>query len=1415
MLEGLPRQELSMYRYLQGSQTLAPGVDDAQCFDELCKAFLALSFSEETQRSIFSVVLGVLSLGNCEMDDTKDEAKFLKKDSVDESADLLGLDPAELGKTLLVRKISVGREVTETRRSPSQAKAARDAFARMIYGRLFKWLIAKINTSFGEEGSGARNFLGVLDIAGFESFETNSLEQLFINLSNEHLQLHFNTHMFKMELADYETEGIDSCAGMTFQDNSDIVALIDAKGGLLFILDEEVSMPKATDQTFIAKVFKAHDKHSRLIVPKFSGSTNFGIRHFAGDVTYTCQGFLEKNVDKPPDEAAALLQSSRLSVLKEIAESLGPEGGESNAKRGGAKKSKTVSSNFRASLAALIEKLNSAEPHFIRCVKPNAEKIPEKFDSKLAMDQLICSGVMEAVKIRQQGFASRIPFSDFLSRYRIIVPRGLQVQIWGSSEPKDVSRHHMEAFLAHMPSALEAVGGVGSENLVLGKTKVFAKSRASTALEKGRDIAIVGFVVDIQRVWRGRSTRRMMKSCQAVFAELDEWCTCNKFYSSPGAQHTAVAKLKTAEAIEDEVARGREIVERVERLPISAPNVISILKVISRMESEAQLVQELHSLAASLDPVQLDKAVARAEEMELPSDRWGNLRTRVRKVKVQLPLIKGMENALASEDRQELQDVYEAVKKAGLHTATDEWIAELKGAELAGKVYNAIEELKAKQKLTDIDKRQKAEIQAKVFAVEEDKKTETTFAAKEAEKKSRQMTVTGLDAEGQDKILEQLAQAAMEYDMAQLEEMLGKATEEGMESSDLEEYYTLLEKLQTEAFLLQAMQEASSRIRVKEKSKSGIRAIQNLIPQAKDRGVDGHLIDEARQQMLIALRQRARSTTHGNVFDHVHPDELKLMQDGYGDLSTCRLLKCASKWKGHYATWALGHRIRGPNVMLSFCKSEIIEALTKVNPKEEKLAAQAFRDILVWMCDRPVSECVRQGYAQSVINIATASQSLADEVYLHIMKQLTDNPSERSIAQGWRLFLLMCQHVQPGPDLDEFVRAFLTRAIARGSGTHVSQDNHLIAKQCIADLNKFHFKPSEPEAQEAALVPVQVHLMDNSTRKLHVPQDATLRDLGDRLAAQLRIHSARDFRFFQRTDGLDMHRLLPESTLLSTVTEKWARLQATTKRASRLLYKRVFLRCDETLQAGDLTHAMLTFRQAMWDYLHYPIREGVDFLSQVAAMLIALDRDHFDPYVEGNKLSGAGVLEELLPEVVLRDLKRSQWAKQILDQYRRIQANLDDGEPRLVKMGRIFSMFQQMKLFGAHCWLGQQVLSVPADKASVPQAPEQICRINTKEPQAEYWVCVDLVGVRFLAVDTAPGCVFERCFFFNSEAVERVLHWGAKQNYVQIVVSAIDQQAHQHGRVPMQIALTSPAALDIAYTIYVVVEAVGKKGLRH
>ncbi|VDN14993.1 unnamed protein product, partial [Dibothriocephalus latus] len=160
---------------------------------------------------------------------------------------------------------------------------------------------------------GRENFIGVLDIYGFETFDVNSFEQFCINYANEKLQQRFVFHVFKLEQEEYLREGLE-WDFVDFYDNQPCIDLIEGPMGILSLLNDECKMPKASDSNWLARLVEKHLNRS----PDFSQSklgarTSFQVRHFAEVVAYTVAGFVEKNCDRVIREHAAIFERTSVS----------------------------------------------------------------------------------------------------------------------------------------------------------------------------------------------------------------------------------------------------------------------------------------------------------------------------------------------------------------------------------------------------------------------------------------------------------------------------------------------------------------------------------------------------------------------------------------------------------------------------------------------------------------------------------------------------------------------------------------------------------------------------------------------------------------------------------------------------------------------------------------------------------------------------------------------------------------------------------------------------------------------------------------------------------------------------------------------------------------------------------------------
>jgi myosin-1 len=363
--------------------TEVKGMSDDDEYTVLTHAMDLVGFSKDEQVDVFKLVSAILMLQNISFAAGVPAGKAAptaekggSQTALAAAAALLGLDPAKLEAALTHRTIVSGanERICNPLESPEEANETARALAKAAYSRLFSRVIERINTAI-KPPSGSELAMGVLDIYGFEIFELNSFEQLCINYCNEKLQQFFIALTLKAEQEEYAAEGI-AWEAVEYFDNKLVCDLIEAKkpAGVLAYLDEESVMPQASDKTFYEKAAKNLSKHAHFAVPDAKDvaltkavELSFTIKHYAGDVTYSAKGLLTKNRD---DLFLDLIEAGGASRSPFIV-SLFPE---SKERAGTRKRPPTASTQFRASMSDLVNKLVSCSPHYIRTIKPNDEK---------------------------------------------------------------------------------------------------------------------------------------------------------------------------------------------------------------------------------------------------------------------------------------------------------------------------------------------------------------------------------------------------------------------------------------------------------------------------------------------------------------------------------------------------------------------------------------------------------------------------------------------------------------------------------------------------------------------------------------------------------------------------------------------------------------------------------------------------------------------------------------------------------------------------------------------------------------------------------------------------------------------------------------------------------------------------------
>lgn len=495
LLEGL-----DSYKFIASNRHDLDDIDDEYEYGATNEAFRLYGLNDEEIRDVWKIIAGILTFGQLEFAEGKrgSEQAVLDSDMVAQKvASLFGVNSGDLVKCLTKPKMKAGTEVVHKAQTKEQVDAAVRALSKSLYERLFLWIVQRINSSLDRtKGRGGKSFIGILDIAGFEIFEHNNFEQLLINFTNEKLQQLFNRRMFILEQEEYSREGIQwdfIDFGLDLQPTID---LIEGRSGMIPILDEQSIFPKATDKTLVDKYKQEHGKgKSKTYVEahlKMKG--DFAVKHYAGEVIYSAEGWLEKNKDPLNESVVSLFKDSSNQFFKNLWVAMSSSTANVHARHRGALR--TVAGIYTQQLKALMETLHQTTPHFVRCIKPNHEKAAGKIDAKLVLSQLQCGGVLEGIRIVRKGFPNRILFHDFRQRYKLLTPGVLPEGFVESAQAAKL-----------MLEALE----LDSNEYRIGHTKIFFRTGVLSRLEEERDAKLSVMLVGLQAYCRGFLAREAFK----------------------------------------------------------------------------------------------------------------------------------------------------------------------------------------------------------------------------------------------------------------------------------------------------------------------------------------------------------------------------------------------------------------------------------------------------------------------------------------------------------------------------------------------------------------------------------------------------------------------------------------------------------------------------------------------------------------------------------------------------------------------------------------------------------------------------------------------------------------------------------------------------------------------------------------
>ncbi|ETN83119.1 myosin head [Necator americanus] len=526
---------LNEYYFVAQAELTIDGVNDTEEFQLTDEAFDILNFSEQEKMDCYRLMAGHMHMGAMKFKQRprEEQAEPDGQEDAEKACAMYGVDVDQFLKALVSPRVKVGTEWVSKGQNVEQVNWAVGAMAKGLYARVFHWLVKKCNLTLDQQGTPRDYFIGVLDIAGFEIFDFNSFEQLWINFVNEKLQQFFNHHMFVLEQEEYAREGIQWTFIDFGLDLQACIELIEKPLGIISMLDEECIVPKATDMTLAQKLNEQHlGKHPNFEKPKppkgKQAEAHFAMRHYAGTVRYNVTNWLEKNKDPLNDTVVSVMKASKGNellnevwrdyVTQEEAANAAKSGG-GGAKRGKSGSFMTVSMMYRESLNNLMNMLHKTHPHFIRCIIPNEKKKSGLIDASLVLNQLTCNGVLEGIRICRKGFPNRTLHPDFVQRYALLAAKEAK----GTDDPKTNAEAIMQALVNKKQ--------LNEEQFRIGHTKVFFKAGVVAHIEDLRDAKLNALISGFQACIRQynaiieRADRQKQLNAYIVLQRnIRSWC---------------------------------------------------------------------------------------------------------------------------------------------------------------------------------------------------------------------------------------------------------------------------------------------------------------------------------------------------------------------------------------------------------------------------------------------------------------------------------------------------------------------------------------------------------------------------------------------------------------------------------------------------------------------------------------------------------------------------------------------------------------------------------------------------------------------------------------------------------------------------------------------------------------------------
>lgn len=1063
----------------KGGCTAVEGIDDLAEMKDFMQSWETLGVPSNEVDSILRTMSGILALGNIKFEGD-DESSVTNDEELEKCGELFSNDAELLETTLTFRNMqSGGRSIVVIPLKTPQAVETQEGLGKAAYSRVFDWVVDRLNVSVAPPVP-EKNAIGVLDIFGFEIFETNSFEQLCINLANEKLQSHFNDHIFKMELQVYEAEGLD-VSGITFADNQPCLDMIEKKpNGIFPMIDEECVVPKGTDSTLLNKLQDTHRKNSFFGKPPKGTKSIFVVNHYAGGVSYDVLNFLEKNRDMLQPDIQAFMAESRDSFVADMF----PAAKQSRGR------APTLGGQFRTSLQELYEKLNSTDPHFIKCLKTNQVKKAGVFEGEYCLRQITYLGLLEVVNIRRQGFPVRREVANFMSRYKVLDE--------GSKDPKAI---------------LTKIGADGKWQM--GKTMVFMKDEQFLALETLRGLRLEKSVVCIQAFLQDEHARRCWKKYREGFL-LGQQVV--RGYLGRKLRSDLKTLVDARKALEDSIAAAEpRWPPAPDRAPIDAAVkagaglgpvhgldgtdelVAQGKALVDRIKLEEPVHAQLEAAVAAKDEAEITDALAAAKDIDFDHD-----------------LVKQGEAFLADEkDKRENAKRRQEEEEAALG-------AEAAAAAKAERLAATLTAVQAAIDLSEDDLLEKRkELNGAISRAAEEEVEEPVV-----EEAKALLVKLGEKIGAQRKIEEGVEDA----DAEALKVAIKKAEELGLPDDKIAEAKQELEKVEAAAEFDEAIdgKDQAKKDAAYERCKAAGLEVEKPVKGTKPRKMTSAQKGTRKGQLQLL-------------------EDIALMPYGgrLAEMESVFILEKYHNLRRMEEDEEL--EFRKSDIDRPLCKYSLEDA-EKTNDMETKAKA-TFSNMLGYMGEK--YHQYPELLASQIIQDGIENEVLRDEIYLQIVMQIMKN-STASLKRCWQLMTLVVNTFPPSKDFHPFLEVFFYHATHGEKNTCCLKKQKekdaivQIAQVCLRKLEAIvvagakETAPSEEEIKALRAeqpIMLSIYFTDHSFKKFQIEEDLKVSDLLQSISATLKVKAIDTYALYDVSTISDPIVIDPEAKVLELMND--------------------------------------------------------------------------------------------------------------------------------------------------------------------------------------------------------------------------------------------------------------------------------------